>query len=177
VTPDLDRLLTDDLCHEIERRSLGELRDLRRSVQKWEAAVSLTRRLAQGRLDILGYELRRRSRAGEGPVDSHLLFDLPDILAESPSPGGGRMVAVEGPGPAADVLAGVLDEVVEPSALGRPEQLADHELPMLFERLTGLERSLSEARRALHERLDVLQAEIGRRYRDGEASIDSLLDR
>jgi hypothetical protein len=34
---------------------------------------------------------------------------------------------------------------------------------------------VSEQRQALFERIDALQAEITRRYKTGEASIDSLL--
>jgi hypothetical protein len=41
--------------------------------------------------------------------------------------------------------------------------------------MRDFENDLSALRRRLHERIDALQAEIGRRYRDGEASVDSLL--
>ena len=34
---------------------------------------------------------------------------------------------------------------------------------------------MSRRRRSLHERIDALQAEITRRYRTGEASVESLL--
>lgn len=174
VTPELDRLLSRDAYQGLEARPLHELRALRRSAQEWENALSLARRLAHGRLDILGYELRRR-QGDEGDTGSCLLFDLPDVLAEESSRTGGRAVLVDPPGPAADTLAQVLDRIVAPTALCRPDQLSEQELPELFEHLGQFERRLSEARRALHERMDVLQAEIGRRYRDGEASIDSLL--
>ena len=41
--------------------------------------------------------------------------------------------------------------------------------------MTDLERHVSGQRRALHERIDALQEELVRRYKTGEASVDSLL--
>jgi chaperonin cofactor prefoldin len=45
----------------------------------------------------------------------------------------------------------------------------------MAERLTELEARISDQRRALHERIDKLQAEIVSRYKTGEASVDGLL--
>lgn len=174
MTPELDRLLddpTDDLGH----HRLEELRHRRRSLQAWESAVSLTRRVAQGRLDILGYELAARSGAEPGE-NRRLLFDLPDILAEAPGGGGGgRAVAVGEPGLEADALTGVLDAEVPPSLLYALDDVPADQLTGLFDRVRAFEQRLSATRRALHERIDLLQGEIGRRYRDGEATVESLL--
>ena len=41
--------------------------------------------------------------------------------------------------------------------------------------LEALEQAVSTRRRALHERIDAIQGEMVRRYRTGEASVDSLL--
>lgn len=177
MTPDLQQLLAADLPSGIERRPLEELRQLRRRSQEWESAVSLARRLAQGRLDILGYELRRRAQPEETEGGSGLLFDLPDILADGSGGAVGRVVAVEAPGPAAEALTSVLDQIVDPTVLSRPEHVPDAQLPALFEQLRAYEVELSAVRHALHERIDLVQAEIGRRYRDGEASVDTLLGR
>ena len=43
------------------------------------------------------------------------------------------------------------------------------------QRESAHEAELSARRRTLHERIDVLQAEITRRYKTGEASVESLL--
>ncbi len=43
------------------------------------------------------------------------------------------------------------------------------------ERLDVLERSVSSQRKAVFEIVDRLQAEVVRRYRSGEATVDSLL--
>lgn len=173
MTPELDRLL-DDPSDDLRHHPLEELRQRRRSLQVWESAVSLTRRVAQGRLDIIGYELAARS--GAEPVEARrLLFDLPDILAEAPGGGGGRAVAVGEPGPEADALTAVLDAEVPPSLLYALDDVPADQLTGLFDRLRRFEQRLSTTRRALHERIDLLQGEIGRRYRDGEATVESLL--
>ena len=49
------------------------------------------------------------------------------------------------------------------------------ELAVLAERLGALERDVSARRRRVYVALDALSAELTRRYRDGEASIDGLL--
>ena len=53
--------------------------------------------------------------------------------------------------------------------------LGDAELDALAERLRGFEATVSGRRQALHACIDTLQDEIKRRYREGEADVDSLL--
>jgi len=43
------------------------------------------------------------------------------------------------------------------------------------ESLAGFERTVSALRRTLFDRIDAIEAELTRRYRTGEASVDSLL--
>ncbi|MFP5375386.1 MAG: hypothetical protein ACLGIO_01215, partial [Acidimicrobiia bacterium] len=62
--------------------------------------------------------------------------------------------------------------------VGRAARLAEMdeaEVRRLADRLEELERRVSADRRALHQRLDALQAEVVRRYKSGEESPDSLL--
>jgi hypothetical protein len=174
VTPELERLLSAHLDDDLDRRPVGELRALSRRAQEWETAVSLTRRLAQGRLDMLRYEARRRAGAAEDR-DAALLFDLPDILAESSGGTTGRALALDAPDECADALIALLDGTAQQDDVCRPEQLADDQLAALVGDLSELEHRLSDVRRGLHLRLDALHDEIGRRYRDGEVSIETLL--
>jgi chaperonin cofactor prefoldin len=53
--------------------------------------------------------------------------------------------------------------------------MSEAELRAVGERLTAIEQRISDQRRALHERIDKLQAEIVSRYKTGEASVDGLL--
>ena len=54
-------------------------------------------------------------------------------------------------------------------------ELSVGELNQLDERLTAFERRVSDDRRERYDRLDALSAELVRRYREGEASVDGLL--
>ena len=58
---------------------------------------------------------------------------------------------------------------------GRLPDLDDEELARLRAAIGEFERRVSDDRRARFERLDALSAELVKRYRDGEADVDSLL--
>jgi hypothetical protein len=179
VHADLQRLLARDLLPDVTAVPLEDLRSLRLECSGAEGDVSFVRRVAQGRLDIVGHESRRRAGAADAEPDlSGILFDLPDILAESRAgaSSGGRKVVIGEPGPLAQALIKELDTAVTPVELGSLGELHDDELLGLMESLRDVEIELSTTRRRLHERIDAIQGEIARRYRDGEASIDSLLN-
>ncbi len=74
------------------------------------------------------------------------------------------------------MLAGELDEMLQEAPVESVTQLGEGELSELAMRLQGFERKVSERRRALHVEIDALQAELTRRYRTGEASVETLLD-
>lgn len=182
---DLERLLAKDLLPDVTAVPLGDLRQLRVACSEAESDVSFVRRVAQGRLDIVGYEVRRRSGAGEaidgsaGEADDGLLFDLPDVLslgAPATAAPGARRVAIQEPGLLAHALLDQLDATVNPSELSAPDRIDGDRLAEVMEDLRRFEVELSANRRRLHERIDAIQGEIARRYRDGEASIDSLLN-
>lgn len=176
---DLERLLAKDLLPDITAVPLSDLRDLRVDCSGAEGDVSFVRRVAQGRLDIVGHEARRRAGAVDGePELSDLLFDMPDLMADGGSGGApsGRSVAIQAPGAVAQALIDQLDATVTANQLGSLGQLDDGNLTTLVDRLRDFEVELSTVRRRLHERIDSIQGEIARRYRDGEASIDSLLN-
>jgi hypothetical protein len=178
VIEPLARLLAPDNLNGITTRPLPALRDLRIQCSEVESDISLVRRMAQGRLDIVGHEVRRRAGEGSGEAPRSLLFELPDLLADGPRPEGtqrGRPVAVGLPGPVAAALGERLDLAVSPSVLAGIGQVPEAELREVFDRLRSFELELSSVRRQLHDRIDAIQSEIGRRYRDGEASIESLL--
>ncbi|MGE0794814.1 MAG: hypothetical protein AB7O29_05640, partial [Acidimicrobiia bacterium] len=68
-----------------------------------------------------------------------------------------------------------LDAIAGPATLAGLTELADADVTELVVRLGRFEADTSRDRRALHDRIDSLQAEITRRYRTGEASVDTLL--
>ena len=182
---ELERLLDPEVLTGLTTRPIDQLRRIRVDCSQVEGDISLVRRVSQGRLDIVGHETRRRAgdEAAQGDV-ADLLFDLPEILSDAPSAGGpaaggavpgGRAVEVGEPGNVAAALVEQLDAMASPSDLAGIDQMTDQLLRELFERIRAFEVELSSIRRQLHERIDAIQAEIGRRYRDGEASVDSIL--
>jgi hypothetical protein len=175
VTPTIDGLLASDVLDGIRTRPLPRLRELRGRCAVVESDVSMVRRLAQGRLDIVIHEARRRS--GDGVAG--LLYDLPDILADESrknhTPGSRPDVRVDGPGEVGGELMDRLEAIASPTVLSGVQHLDQGELDELFARISDYEHKLSKCRRSLHERIDAIQSEIGRRYRDGEASVDSVL--
>ena len=185
---DLQQLLAKDQLPDITAVPLDDLRDLRTRCSEAEGDVSFVRRVAQGRLDIVGHETRRRSGASDTePQIAGLLFDLPEILSDpasgtggtngaAGSSGGARPVVIHEPGTIAQALVAQLDVAGSPSVLASLDGLDDDRLLSLMETLRTFEVDLSTTRRRLHERIDSIQNEIARRYRDGEASIDSLLN-
>lgn len=150
--------------------SLAELRERRHVLQAEDDVVSYARRVAQARLDLVTSEISHRaSHSGE------LLRDeLNSVLSRHLTGGPARP-----PRPAEDLsdhpLARELEGICAERGFGRLEDLTDAELTELSEAITEFEARVSSDRRARFDRLDALSAELVRRYREGEADVDSLL--
>ena len=150
--------------------SLRELRSLRQRLQLEDDAVSYARRVAQARLDLVRAEDAHRSTdSSEVEVGDELRSVLSQQLTGGPA---------RPPRPTDDLsgqpLAIELDELCTAHGFGRMKQLDDAELASLSAAIAEFESRVSSDRRARFERLDALSAELVRRYRDGEADIDSL---
>jgi hypothetical protein len=160
---------------DLPSRPMPELRTLRAECQRVEDAVSYQRRLVQGRLDILQAEHDRR-RAGLPPADLEaLVASLPGALAAGVAGPRRGHTTYEHELVDADEVSGEVDAVVGPEQLAALPTLAAGDLVVLTDRLRELEKDVSARRRVLFDRLDALADELGRRYRDGETSVDSLL--
>lgn len=174
--PELDRLLDPAFAEGLGSLDMVEVRQRRAACQQREESVSYLRRVIQVRLDLLGTELSHR-QSGDRPADiQDLIARLPDILAEhGRSPGFGQAPRdLKLPDIDAD-LTRLVDDIVPPGRLAELASIDVTEIAELVERLEGLEHEVSSARRQLHGHIDALQAEITRRYKSGEASVDSLL--
>jgi hypothetical protein len=176
--PGLDRFLSDSFLEGVEGLSMVDLRSARTELQEAEAALSYVRRMIQGRLDIVAAERARRSggsaTSGTAALDD-LVDQLPGILADDGSRNSNRLASPVELGDAASGLIADLDRQIGPDPLADLASLSDADLGTLTDTLAGVERDLSVSRRVLHERIDALQAELVRRYKSGEASVDSLL--
>lgn len=149
--------------------SLSDLRALRQRLQREDDLVSYARRVAQARLDLVTSERARRD-AGPG-VD--ISGQLEGVLSHHLTGGPARP-----PRPTEDLsdteLSDELDQVCADHHFGRLEELDDAELLTLSHAIATFETKVSSDRRERFDRLDGLSAELVRRYRDGEASVDSI---
>jgi hypothetical protein len=168
----VDALLDPGFLDDVVRRPMAEVRRLRRDAEQEEVNLSYTRRLLQGRLDILRRELQRRAEH-----DGRSLVDLlPEILAEKgrgPAHGMGRHQTVQPAAPEEyEAWVNSLTKGVDISALA---DLAEDKLQKAARSLGEAEVVLSERRRGVQQVMDALAAELGRRYREGEADVAALL--
>ncbi|MEA3075251.1 MAG: hypothetical protein QOF60_159 [Actinomycetota bacterium] len=174
----LERVLAGDYASGLEDLSLEEVRARRHECQEIEVGLSYARRLVQGRLDIIHSELERR-QSGAGRSDASELVDRlkeGGMLGQQVRPAGfGRLPTLMAPDQASDEFSGEIDEIADPQSLATLPELSDDVIGKLADRLTTLERSLSERRRSVFDRIDAFQAEIVRRYKTGSANPDELL--
>jgi hypothetical protein len=177
VRDTLRSIIDDDYLGDLASLDMDELRARRASCREVETGLSYLRRQAQGHLDVAAAERARRGEGDAGGDDlEDLIARLPELLAGSTrSPGTGRLPSEFGTGAVDEDLAGELDELLDGSHLTEPSALDDDELASITTALEGYERRVSELRRALFDRIDAIEAELTRRYRTGEASVDSLL--
>jgi hypothetical protein len=159
----------------LEGWTLQQVRAKRAEATEAETGLSYLRRIVQGRLDILVAEQTHRSH-GERAELSELVEELPSILSGNVhAPGFGRLPALLGPGEMDPELERTLEQIMPASRLGALSEVTEDDLRRIADELTAFERAVSTRRRALLDVLDRLQDEIVRRYRTGEATVDSLL--
>lgn len=173
---ELERILADDYLGDLAARPLSELRAMRGECQEVETEMSFVRRLAQGRIDIVGGELHRR-RSGGDPNDlSDLIERLPEILSDrTRSAGTGHLPQVLAPGRVTGELVEELAGIHVAAHLSELAKVPDVELAHTLQQLDDVEARISTLRRALFGRIDAIQAELARRYQTGEATVDALL--
>lgn len=172
----LARVLDDAYVGDVAALDMADLRAKRSECQDLEVALSYRRRMAQGRLDLVGVEQRRRAQGGERPVgDEALVAELTAALSGRGRPAGnGRLPQLMAPD-AEGIDLDDLDAIVGSNTLAHLAELSDGEVAELVAELGRFEADVSAQRRSLHDRIDSIQAEITRRYRTGEATVDALL--
>jgi hypothetical protein len=172
---ELDRILTSTYLDDISSRSLSEIRAMRTECQEAEQALSYLRKLIQGRLDIVHTYLEHPGSDALRDLGA-LVNDLPGILSSSRRPSGpGHLPMLLSPDTEEEDLTAELDAILGADEIGTLADLDLDQLNSVAGQLEVIERRVSKERRALHERIDTLQAEIVSRYKTGEASVDGLL--
>ena len=174
----IEKLLAPAFVDGIGDLEMGELRARRDQCQQASDTLSYLRRLVQGRLDFVHDELERRSSGGEHRDLSEIVEELKrgEILGEGTrSDGLGRLPQSFLPADADGWIAAELDVVLPADRLAALPDLQVEELTDIAEKLQRMERRVSDQRRELHQRTDAFQEEIVRRYKTGEATVESLL--
>ncbi len=169
----IDRVLSDDFLDGLVDLSLADLRARRAEAEQEEADLSYVRRLLQGRMDIVRAELGRRSG---GSTEGSLVDQLAAILSDGPSApphGMGRHVTVE---PSrVDEHRRAVEQLIADVGVSDVVSLDESSLAGALTRLSEYERAVSRNRRRVQDAMDSCTAEIARRYKSGEASVDDLL--
>ena len=138
--------------------SVAEIRAQRNALQAEEDAISFVRRLAQGRLDLVNDEERRRASGSELLVGS-LADRLADVFGQQHG-GGSARPPRETNVPADHPLVKELDEMCEHYEFASMENLDGKALSELAGALGMFEKTCSQLRHNLFEKIDALTAAL-----------------
>lgn len=171
----LDEMMNETVPGDLAALSIEDVRELRGGLKAVEDGLSFLRRQVQGRLDVVGAEHSRRADGADANIDE-MIARLPRLLAASTrSAAPNRPPQRLDPGEVDAELAAKLDEIISHGNLLEIHTVSDEDLWKVEADLGELERTVSGYRRKIFDRLDEIEAELTRRYRTGEQSIDDLL--
>lgn len=174
VRQSLEAMLAESYLGDLSAAPIDEVRRIRAALTDAEDGMSYLRRMVQGRLDVLAAEAARRDEGAGSGLDE-LISRLPDRLAGSTRTHGlGRPPQRLEPGSVDPDLAAELNEIVTRFGLDSVGQVETDDLWTAEAELTEFERQVSALRKQLFARIDAVEDEITRRYRNGEMSVDQL---
>lgn len=167
----IDRVLAADFTEGLSAIPLAALRERRAEATAEESDLSYLRRMLHGRIDILAAEAARRANGDDSP----LVAKLAEILCDPPSSrvASARHLSIDRPG--AGEYRGEVEAALSALALPDLAGCSGEELRTAAGALERYEREVSDLRRKVQFVADECAAELGRRYRVGEAAIDDLL--
>jgi hypothetical protein len=171
-----DRILEPSYASDLTSLAVEELRQKREECEQVEAELSYTRRLLQGKLDILRHGLEVWAEGEDAEIEG-IRERLPEILGES---GGAREGLLGRPTrilvPAnAERQRREVEQLASEYTLTHVDELSEEELSRLVDRLKGAEAESSEERRAVQDTLDRIKAELVTRYREGKDDPTAIL--
>jgi hypothetical protein len=168
----IDRVLAPDYVAGLKRLELTEVRARRDDAAQEETDLSYLRRLLHGRIDIVKAEQKRRVEGGSSSVVERLVEILSDN-AVGPATGSGRHQTLE---PSrAEAHRRHVEALVADADLSDVGSLPTERLDLALRTYVAEEASVSQRRREVQQVVDILNDEIGSRYRAGSASVDRLL--
>lgn len=168
----IDRITAEEYLQGVAERPIDALRTMRDECLEEETVLSFERRLLQGRMDILRAELERR-----GGKEGSLIDRLPAILAADERPASRGGFPGKDPVLDFDVPKRRVEQLISDGTLANLAALSVDDVERIVTTLVEAEREVSESRRTVQRVLDSLSAEIGRRYKTGEADPADLLTR
>ena len=159
----VDTMLEPEFLSDLAQRDVEEIRAMHEECLTVETEVSFVRRLAQARIDIVEAELDRRARGGSM---GDLLAALPDILADDSraTPAESRLPRHLSPATNIQFRRG-LEHLISDTTLVNLPTLSEEELRATLGQLRELEQEVSTQRRALHQVIDKIEAEISERHK------------
>jgi hypothetical protein len=169
----IDRVLAPDYVLGLHQLDLNDVRARRDDAAQEETDLSYLRRLLHARIDIVRAEQRRRSEGGSSSVVERLVEILSDNAVGATPAGSGRHQTME---PSrAEAHRRHVEALVADADLSDVASLPDERLDLALRTYTEEESSVSQRRREVQKVVDLLNDEIGGRYRAGSASVDTLL--
>jgi hypothetical protein len=172
----LDEVLAPGYLDGLPDWPIERVRARRNDATTVETGLSYLRRIAQGRLDIVLSELHRRQHGEPSGDLAELVGQLPEILGDRVhAPGWGRLSAQMAPGELDRDLSARLEAVLASDKLDDLQDFDAEDLAAVSDAFYDFERAVSTLRHQVFDVIDRLQEELVRRYRTGEATVDSLL--
>ncbi|MFV9671705.1 MAG: hypothetical protein ACNYZH_00645 [Acidimicrobiia bacterium] len=171
----IDQVTDPAYVQDLDSLSMEELRDRRRVLDDLDTEFSFYRRMLHGRMDLLSFEMKRRS----GEETRSLIEALPQILADGID-GPSRNTIPKDLSLTLPELSGAgnrsIDRVLGDGFLAHLPSLEDDELQDIQETLAEAEQQISNQRRSVYDVFDLINAEITRRYRNGLVDTTDLFE-
>ena len=167
----VDRVLDPQFINDVQNIDVQELRRRRFEAEQEEADLSYLRRLLHGRIDILEAELQRRQHESYKSLIDGLTSILKDPVRTAR--GISRHLNVE-PTRMSEHRR-LVERLVADPQLSDVTMRSNDEIDAALEHLKAHEKEVSEVRKDVQEVVDLFASELTARYREGRASVDSLL--
>ncbi|WP_024875632.1 hypothetical protein [Saccharomonospora piscinae] len=169
----IDRVLAPGYVRHLDELPMSTLRERRNEAAQEETDLSYLRRLLHARIDIVRAEQQRRSSGNHTSVVDQLTAILADN-ALGPATGSGRYQGME-PSRAGEYRRSA-EALVGNADLSDVTSLSEATLAETLDSYREQESSVSKRRREVQAVVDSFNGEIARRYAQGAASVDELLN-
>ena len=165
-----EELLAEPEPDDLSPLSMADLRAIRERLQEVEFGYSYARRVMQGRLDLVLGMLHSSEDGGDR------IIELSGAMAAHlKGPGLPRPTKGLLPPDWADDLLDDLNGTLPLDELGDLTAIDTPALADVADRISAIEKQLSQTRAQLHARIERIQGELIARYREG-AGVEDLLN-